>query len=255
MTAILDQRGNEVKITEEVVKAAAENPRFGKEVIALLLNRRGTEVKITEEVVKAAARNDNGDEVMILLLDHRGTEVEITEEVIKEAAKNERGDKIMALLLLCHGIEVKITEEVASNASAGYEAIRLLCYTTGIALTTGVVEAAATSGQEEVLRFLDLHFDIGSDIESWLRIARLYNAAKMGDAAAVHQLVDNGTPLNLQNIRGVTPLWIASARGHEAVVRVLLATDGVDVNTRRAGHQSPSLNIMVRQLCRDQPGT
>jgi hypothetical protein len=40
-----------------VVKAAAGNKSQGKEVIALLLNRRGNKVKVTTEVVKAAAEN------------------------------------------------------------------------------------------------------------------------------------------------------------------------------------------------------
>ena len=42
-------------ITEEVVMAAAENEYNGKEVMMRLLDRRGADVPITEEVVKAAA--------------------------------------------------------------------------------------------------------------------------------------------------------------------------------------------------------
>jgi hypothetical protein len=57
MALLLDFREGEVRITEEVVKAAARNESGGKAVMALLLDRRGAEVKITEEVVKAAARN------------------------------------------------------------------------------------------------------------------------------------------------------------------------------------------------------
>lgn len=46
-----------IEITEEMVKAAAENWQNGKEVMVLLLEKRGDEVEITEEVVKAAAGN------------------------------------------------------------------------------------------------------------------------------------------------------------------------------------------------------
>ncbi|KAK4251198.1 hypothetical protein C7999DRAFT_37810 [Corynascus novoguineensis] len=155
MVLLLDRGGTEVKITEEVVKLAAENPKRGKEIMALLLDRRGTEVKITEEVVKAVAGNKRFEDMMALLLDRRGTEVKITEEV------------------------------------------------------------------------------------SWFRIARLFDAARTGDADAVRQLVDKGTPPDLQNYYGVTPLGIASAGGHEAVVQVLLATDSVDVNVRSADGQIP----------------
>jgi hypothetical protein len=51
MALLLDRRGDEFRITDEVVKEAALN----EEVMALLLDRRGDEVRITDEVVKAAA--------------------------------------------------------------------------------------------------------------------------------------------------------------------------------------------------------
>ncbi|KAK2591290.1 hypothetical protein QQS21_011008 [Conoideocrella luteorostrata] len=73
----------EITITEMVVKAAAENRRNGKEVIALLLDRRGDEIIILEEVVKATAENvHDGKEVMALLLDQRGDEITIPEGLL-----------------------------------------------------------------------------------------------------------------------------------------------------------------------------
>ncbi|RYP57198.1 hypothetical protein DL769_009636 [Monosporascus sp. CRB-8-3] len=257
---LLDQRGSEVNITEEVVKAAAGS-YSGKEVMALLLDQRSDEVKITEEVVKAAAGSWDSKQVMALLLDQRGSEVNITEEVVKAAAGNGRfdlrsggvylgnnatqssGKEVMALLLDQRGTEVKITEEVvkeaASNEFAGCEVIKFLHRTIGINVTAGVIEAAATNGQEQLLCFLDQCNSIGSDKESWLKISRLYNAAKNGDAATVRKLVDDGTPPDKQNISRQTPLWIASAMGHKAVVQVLLATDAVDLNVRSVAGQTP----------------
>lgn len=41
-------------VTEEVVKAAVGNGRNGKEVMMLLLEQRGADMVITKEVVKAA---------------------------------------------------------------------------------------------------------------------------------------------------------------------------------------------------------
>lgn len=38
MSLLLEQRGDEIKIAEEVVKAAAGNERSGKEVMSLLLD-------------------------------------------------------------------------------------------------------------------------------------------------------------------------------------------------------------------------
>jgi hypothetical protein len=72
-------------IGEIVVKAAAEKTKSGKDVIQLLLEQRGEDVVVTEEVVKAAAGNkDSGKEVMQLLLEQRGEDVVVTEEVVKQ---------------------------------------------------------------------------------------------------------------------------------------------------------------------------
>jgi len=129
MADFLEQRGDNVNITEEVVKAAAGNAESGKEVIVFLLEQR------PEEVLIAAARS--GKEVMALLLEQGGAKVKITEEVVKAAvwsgkevtallleqraeevliAAARSGKKVMALLLKQGGAKVKITEEVVKAA-------------------------------------------------------------------------------------------------------------------------------------------
>jgi hypothetical protein len=116
MELLLDQRGHQIEITEDVVKAAAWN-RGGKEVMELLLDRRGDEVQVTEDVVKAAAENRGGKEVMELLLDQRGDQIHITEDVVKVAAENRGGEEVMALLLDQRGHQIPITEDVAKVAA------------------------------------------------------------------------------------------------------------------------------------------
>ena len=75
-------RGSDAQITEMVVKAA-RNHRKGKEVMLHLLEQRGDDVQVTEEVVKAAAGNEwRGKEVMTLLLEQRGDDIQITEEMV-----------------------------------------------------------------------------------------------------------------------------------------------------------------------------
>ncbi|KAH6883985.1 hypothetical protein B0T10DRAFT_368838, partial [Thelonectria olida] len=81
------QRGDDIGITEEVVKAAAGNHGNGKEVMALLLNRRGGGIPIMEEAVSIIAKIFD-EEVMALILDRRGGGISITEEVVKAAARN-----------------------------------------------------------------------------------------------------------------------------------------------------------------------
>jgi hypothetical protein len=96
---LLEQYEDDIQITEEIVKAAAENWRYGKDIMTFLLERRGNSVQITEGVVVQIARLFN-EEVMIYLLEQYRDDIQITEEIIKAAAENQRyGKDIMTLLL------------------------------------------------------------------------------------------------------------------------------------------------------------
>ncbi|KAI9779785.1 MAG: hypothetical protein M1816_003349, partial [Peltula sp. TS41687] len=142
---------------------------------------------------------------MELLLDRRSEEVKITEEVIKAAAANE---------------------------SAGHFVIQLIHQNIDISITPGIIQAAATAGQERVLRVLDEWYGINDAKATWIKIAQLYNASKEGNAEIVQQLVTEGVDFDRKNIRGVTPLWQAASNGHDAVVQTLLETKAVDFNAR-----------------------
>ncbi|KAF6807956.1 ankyrin repeat domain-containing protein 28, partial [Colletotrichum plurivorum] len=156
MALFLDRQGDKIIMTDEVVKAAAGNKWNGKEVMTLLLDRRGKEITITKEVVKAAAGNKwSGEEVMTLLLDRRGKEITITEEVVKAGAGNEgNGKEVMTLLLDRRGKEITITEEVvkagAGNEESGEEVITLLLYRRGdqVPITEEVVKAVARNERD-----------------------------------------------------------------------------------------------------------
>jgi hypothetical protein len=99
-----------IPITEEVIKAAAENNECGERLMAGLLNQRGDEISITEGVVKAAARNEHrGERLMTLLLEKRRDEIRMTKEVIKAVAANRRSaTKLMTLILES---DVKVSNE------------------------------------------------------------------------------------------------------------------------------------------------
>jgi hypothetical protein len=156
MAILLKQRGNEVQITEEVVKAAAGNAQSGKGVMELLLRQRGDEVKITEEVVKAAAGDtESGNGVMKLVLKQRG------EEVVKAAAMNtESGKGVMELLLRLRGEGLQITQglvaEIARSLNAGCMALLLEQREDEVQITEEVVKAAAGNAQsgKEVMAIL-----------------------------------------------------------------------------------------------------
>jgi transcription termination factor Rho len=68
MLLLLDRRGDEIRITEEVVSAIIR--RFDSTVVAPLLDRQGDKMQITEVMVNAAAENyESGKEIMLLVLD------------------------------------------------------------------------------------------------------------------------------------------------------------------------------------------
>ena len=56
--------------------------------MALLLNQKGDDIQITEEVLKAAAENLNGYKVMALLLDRRADDIQI--QCVQQSALSER---------------------------------------------------------------------------------------------------------------------------------------------------------------------
>ena len=162
---LLDLKGSKVQITEEVVKAAAENEPDGlmtllpdqrqreemakaaaarrEKVMALLLDRRGDEIPITGGVVKAAAENCyKGKDLITLLLDRRGNDIPITEEVVMAAVESE---KVMTLLLDRRGGDIQITEEVVKAAAGNTGSVMklLLDRRDDIPITEEVVKAAA----------------------------------------------------------------------------------------------------------------
>jgi AICAR transformylase/IMP cyclohydrolase PurH len=48
-------------ISEEMTKASTENKKSGKEVMTLLLEQRGTDVMITEEMMKTVTGNEESE--------------------------------------------------------------------------------------------------------------------------------------------------------------------------------------------------
>lgn len=101
MKALLENRGDEVRITESIVSAASGNWESGPEVIELLLKQRGDEVQITEGVVEAAFENKySGRQVLKVILENFGKEARMTENVFKAAKRNgERGQQVMEMML------------------------------------------------------------------------------------------------------------------------------------------------------------
>ena len=154
----LKERAGECEITEGVVIAAAGNGH--PSVMKYLLQNRGNEVKITEQVVIAAAGNMMIN-VMHLLLEERGEEVKITEAVVKATVENHFGRWIIGLLFRQRGEEITITQEIliaaARNDMDGDEIVRLLVEHRGyeLRITPEVLNSAARSAKgHKTIRYL-----------------------------------------------------------------------------------------------------
>jgi hypothetical protein len=174
MNLLLDRRGFQITITEDIVKAAA-TAREG--MMNLLLDRRGDEFTITEDIIQAAAGNSySGKEMIELLLDRRGNEFTITEDIIQAAVGNIYGREVIELLLDRRGDEITITEDIiqaaAGNLYSGKEVIELLLDWRGneFTITEDIIQAAAGnlySGKEVIELLLDWRgneFTITEDI-------------------------------------------------------------------------------------------
>jgi hypothetical protein len=88
MARLLNQHGDQVTITEDVVKAAAGNGGNGKEAMALLLKQCGDVITITEDVVKATVGNGLQGHKPLAFLHQRFSTLStlITDDVLYAAA-------------------------------------------------------------------------------------------------------------------------------------------------------------------------
>ncbi|KAF7942587.1 uncharacterized protein EAE97_006041 [Botrytis byssoidea] len=134
MELLLEQKQDNIKVTEEVVIAVATNWIDGYQILKLLFEKRDEEVKITEKVLTAAVENwDYGYQILQLLFEKRDEEITITEKVLTATAGNPRiGYQILKLLFKKRGEEIKITEEMVKTATRisesddGYQILKLL---------------------------------------------------------------------------------------------------------------------------------
>jgi hypothetical protein len=115
---VLRHAEERVPFTEDLVRAAASNRLCAEEVMEALFELRENQIEITEGLVLVAAGNSgDGLSVMGLLLERMKDTDIITEEVVKTAVGNTTCAKgILELLIQCKGERFVITEEVIKAA-------------------------------------------------------------------------------------------------------------------------------------------
>ncbi|KAH8879183.1 hypothetical protein GQ53DRAFT_46898 [Thozetella sp. PMI_491] len=135
MTLLLDRKGDQITITEEVVRAAAGNGGSGKEVMTLLLDRRGDQITITEELMRAAAKY-NDLRLLNRLLGRLENDSEPTRVKMRSAALHValmKGNLDYFNMLLDQGVDINAQDTNGWTLLAlavGYERedmIKLLC--------------------------------------------------------------------------------------------------------------------------------
>jgi ankyrin repeat protein len=101
-----------------------------------------------------------------------------------------------------------------------------------------VVKAAATSGQEGVLKLINTRLNIFIS-KQWFTLAQFYNSAKAGDVKTIRSLLRQGIDPDLKNPRNISPLWRAAQSASLTVDKLLLDTQAVDLNAQSTAGRSP----------------
>lgn len=96
---LLKGQEGHIAVTKDIVKAAASNQAWGKQVMRLFIIQPVKYVTIEEETVASIAESFDV-EMMALLLDQRGDQITVTGDVVRAGARNsENADEVMKLLL------------------------------------------------------------------------------------------------------------------------------------------------------------
>ncbi|KAI1351104.1 hypothetical protein F5Y01DRAFT_284019 [Xylaria sp. FL0043] len=151
VSLLLEKAGKKAHVTSAIMQAAAENCWCGREMLDLLLKQRGEGIPISEEIVVAAAGNMRcSEEIMDLLLEKRGKQVQISEAILIKAARNDwSGDKILERLFEKREEQIQVTEAIliaaAKNREKGDKVLELLFEKRReqIQVTEAILKAAA----------------------------------------------------------------------------------------------------------------
>ncbi|TGO59341.1 hypothetical protein BCON_0045g00020 [Botryotinia convoluta] len=148
MAILLEERGMDSKITEEMVQFIVKN--CGRNAMKLLIQKRGADVKVTTELLKEVAKRWEAFEQIELLFDGRGADICIDNGLLTTLARMDYPDipAIMDLILEEQGTNIAITEETViaavGNENQGGTIIKELFAKQGtnIVITDEIVIAA-----------------------------------------------------------------------------------------------------------------
>ncbi|KAK1855285.1 ankyrin repeat protein [Colletotrichum chrysophilum] len=233
---LLDERLEEVRLTEDFVSAAAGNGSYGFQFITLLNERCGDDLFITNKILRAAASNQHtGDQVIAALLDWHGGSIRITESVVEAAVQSRGvGHKVLAVLFAARGDSIPITEQVlilaVQNEFCGDKIIETIMHSRGdsVEITEEIISAAVQntySGHRVLKILLDRYEDDVPVTDDVVRLAASND--RRGD-----KIVEILLKKRRRDIRVTREIFKAAAHnpncGHRVIATILDNRDGVD---------------------------
>lgn len=230
---LFEKWGNRLSVTERVSEAAAANEHSEKILILLLKNggeKVKADIKVTEGILQAAAENEiYGLEVMKFLLTHCSTQSSITEEVLKAAAANKKLGKELLKLLLEHDVAVISDAVVATAAANGQKDVlqslegwnHIKDWREQWFAVSSFYNAVKNGDAEAIKRFLTK--DLDPDLDYRGNISPLWIATWNEHFEAVDLLLKTHTvDVNWRSSDGRSPLFCAVERNSEDIAVLLL---------------------------------
>ncbi|KAM0518997.1 hypothetical protein ACHAPE_003988 [Trichoderma viride] len=117
LRVIFRKNGDKIQITEKILKAIAEMNTSNSEMVKFMVNAKGNETKFIEEVLLKAVIIGNRWESLIYLLDIHGDKIEITREILNLAIGSKSSIEILSIISKSKGDKVQITEEIKKMMS------------------------------------------------------------------------------------------------------------------------------------------
>jgi ankyrin repeat protein len=200
MTLLLDRRGDQITITEKVVKTAAGNRGCGKEVTTLLFNWRGHHINVTEQIVKAAATS--GQDKVLDLLSQQNTII----------SNWDKWRCISKFFNAAKAVDIRCIKQLIHQGTnpdmKGDQGITPLYI-------------AAKYGHEAVVEVLAQRTDVNVNSKTPFGRSPLYWPSSMGYERVVAILMEAGADPSFVDGAGDTAVTAARQHGHERIVQIL----------------------------------
>ena len=221
---LIIERSLHISVTIETLVLAAQHVDISLFRFLWGRCRRST---VPEDLTNAAVQGSSVDIMMFLL--HEADCVEVGEAtliiimadwlfanqyfdlLLEEGLEADTTDGVPETLLINGGIKVKCS------------APRPLRISKGMKVTEEAFRMVACVGDVRLLDRLSRFCELENIPETWLEVARLYNAAESGDDGLLKALLGRGVKPNLASPNGWTPLMSATLEGRESTVQLLLS--------------------------------